>query len=105
MALLAEMVLKWGYKVGWMVLCMSYGIVFDCSVWWLGGGEGVVFLGFIAMDDSWLCGSINVPEMYELLSGSLGVFVGDVVKGDGMSVLIGCMCCLVHLYFLLCTSI
>ena len=51
-----------------------------------------------------LCSGVDGPEMYELLSGSLGVFVGGPVKGDYMSVLMGHMCCLLCLYILPCAS-
>ena len=38
------------------------------------------------------------PEMYELLSDSGVVCVNGLVKGDGVSVLMWYMCCLLHLY-------
>ena len=44
------------------------------------------------------CGGVDGPEMYELLSGSFVVCVDGLVKGDGISVLMRHMCCLLHLY-------
>ena len=49
-----------------------------------------------------LCDGVDGLEIYELSSGSLGVCVGGLMKGDGMSVLMGHMCCPLHLYFLPC---
>ena len=36
-----------------------------------------------------LCGGVDSPEMYELLSGSSIVCVDGLVKGDGISLLMG----------------
>ena len=44
-----------------------------------------------------LCGGIDGPEMIELLSGSCPVCLDGLVKGNGVSLLIGHMCCLLHL--------
>ena len=52
-------------------------------------------MGFVVADG---------PEMFELSSGSLGLCVGGLVRGDGMSALMRHMCCLLHLYFLPCAS-
>ena len=47
-----------------------------------------------------LCVGKDGFVMVAIASGSLGVCVGGLVKGDGMSVLIGHICCLLHLYVL-----
>ena len=41
---------------------------------------------------------LDGPEVYELLSGSCVACADGLVKGNGMSVLMGHMCCLLHLY-------
>ena len=44
-----------------------------------------------------LCGGVDGPEMYELSSSCI-MCVDGLMKGDDVSVLIGQMCCLLHLY-------
>ena len=45
-------------------------------------------------------GGVDGPEMYELLSGFVCVCENSLVKGDGVSVLMGHMYCLLHMYLL-----
>ena len=78
-----------------MALCLS--TVFGSGA----AGKGSVSWVSLLWMTPGLCGSVNGPAVYELLLCSLGVCKGGLVKGDGMSVLMGHMCCLLHLYFCL----
>ena len=81
---------------------MVCGVAALVAGWW---GRDVVWLISLLWIISGLCVCIDGPVKVESGSGCWFVFVDGLVKGDGMLLLMGHICCLVHWYVLPCVSI
>ena len=79
-----------------MAVCLT--LVFGCGTT---GKEAACSVLLLQMTPG-LCGDVDGLVMVVIFSHSLGVCVGGLVKGDYISVLIRCMCCLLHLHSLPC---